>query len=307
MDQQSTAQKQTGVIISPFCDYDCVFCKGIPHKISALKTDEMENKLLENISWFVLQGLTDLIEISGADPAEYEKLDKFIYLLKLAGFRKVRLSTNAYRLADYELASRLVTAGLDILRVRLYGHNAKIHGKVARKKDAFKNTMQAIDNFRELGIEISAHTKILKANINYLEELYDLLREVNTNKGLVEVGLISIAQKELLPHYVPIKDLSKPLLDLIKYAEHKNCKLLLQDIPYCVLGFDYPDITFTEPPELGQQQPPADLQSSERNVPRYRLQKQVAMCADCTLKNKCKGFYVNDVDRFGTGKLKPVK
>ena len=108
--------------------------------------------------------------------------------------------------------------------------------------------------------------------------------------------------------YVPYKDLYAYIEDVDKYIKENQVTIVnFHGIPHCVFGSFKQNIVRSVPPDLGKfSQPLGKSKSKIRNMPTYRLTTYLDMCKKCVLSQDCDGFLVNDVNKFGTGNLKPV-
>ena len=109
--------------------------------------------------------------------------------------------------------------------------------------------------------------------------------------------------------YIPSKNLSPYIRKLYKYAMKVNENVNFLEIPFCVFGaLNLKNIdNQCSPPNLGKyNQPPEAIRTSIPNLPSYRLKKKVAVCRGCRARNYCDGFFVNDIDKFGVGKLRKI-
>jgi len=275
------------IIIDSGCDNNCLFCPGRP-PATYYEIIQQEKVILENIEFFMLKKY-DMIEISGNDPATYKDIYGLINYLKKR-FKRVRLSTHGKNLNTELLAK----AGLDEIKIPIYGPNARIHELVARAPNSFNKAIKTIKEVISTDIKLIITSLIFKQNINFLEELYDFVSNYTPRFTLGMPFILDYeSSKEF---YVPYKQLINRINDLIKYT---NYKIRLVDIPYCIIGSDYKYAFFSNPPELGLQQPPKELQTNIRNVPSYRLKIKLEFCSICKYNNKCDGFLKNDIVYYG--------
>lgn len=108
--------------------------------------------------------------------------------------------------------------------------------------------------------------------------------------------------------YIPFKNPKEYAKGAYDYALKNDLKIQFNEIPFCVFGT--PDRSHIKNkisvPELGNSQPPKEVRSEKRNVPTYRLKKKLEMCEECQCRDFCDGFFVNDVEKYGTGQLEPL-
>jgi len=282
------------IIISTYCDNNCLFCKGIPKRIPYNLLIEQESLIMANIDQHLQNGV-DSIEISGADPGEYGRIENIVSYLKSHGVKYVRLSTNANRLADNDLVIRLAESGLDNVKIPLYGSCSLVHERIARKEGSFRLVMQALNNLSKTSIGITFCTLIVKQNMFDMKHLFELMR-MYSNDIHASVPCIADGNYDF---YIPASQFNV-------FKSIYTPDVTFDDIPYCVLGQYADNLRFTSPPDQGTQQPRPGLASEIRNVPVYRLKAYAPMCDSCSLRPKCGGFYKNDLDKFGSEGMKPL-
>lgn len=293
--------RRAAIILSPFCDNDCIFCKNQP-RCSAEELMAQERLVHENIAFHLGCGVLD-IEISGADPGEYDALPELIQELKEGGVQAVCLSTNGFRCADQAWVHALVEAGLDTVKIPLYGSTATVHEQVARKPGCFRAAVRALEHFKSLGANIKINSLIVRQNRENLIELYRLmLTFTDWENCFFSVPCLSNNEKSF---YIPIKDLHLDTIPLIYYGMMNDTPPIFSEIPFCVFDFEYPFIHQGGPPSQGLQQPPKPYRSHIKDIPTYRLKMKPSMCKQCLLHENCDGFFSNDLNRYGTGDLHP--
>ena len=294
-------ERISAIIISPSCDNDCVFCRKFP-PVNEVELKQQESLARENLDYHLKQGCTRL-EISGGDPGEYRSIHNLVGEAKRKGMEFVQLSTNGVRLADPDLARQLAEAGLNAVRIPLYGSYAETHESVTRKKGSFEAAVQSLTNFVRLGLEVKVHCLVMQQNSRDLLNLFQLaLRFADWRRISFSVPCFINAPDQ---YYIPVKDLREHVLPLVYYGTIRQTFARFKEIPMCVFGFDYPWLEHSGPPRMGLQQP--RFRSPIEDMPTYRLKKKFDMCCECRVEPKCDGFFVNDVERYGTGDLKPIR
>jgi hypothetical protein len=246
------------------------------------------------------------IELSGCDPGEYKAVYKLVKRLKDKGFEYVLLSTNGNRFSDQEFARELVENGLDAVKIPLYGSNAEIHDSVTRKKKSFNQAITALENFKNLGIQVKINSLITQQNKLDLIDLFNLMTSIADWKDCVFSVPCLTQFSDAISFYLPLKDLKEYLTPLIYYGMINEKFPLFAEIPFCSIGFRYPYICKSSVPPRGLQQPPDKFKSAQKDIPNYRVKKKLEMCKECSVIDKCDGFFVNDLDRYGPGDLKPL-
>lgn len=295
-----------GVIINPFCSLFCLFCSS-KKKVTSDEIKKQEIKVYKNLQDFKREGIKR-IEISGADPSEYEEIAELIKYIKKEGFNYVQLSTNGVKLSDPSFLNKLVSSGVDKLRIPIYGSNAKVHDSVTRTPGSFNKVVTGIKNLlkKTSKIEIQMSSLIMEQNKNDLLNIVDFVNKLGIKDFYFSIPCL---QEDDISFYIPFKDLSPYLKKLYNYALKINDKIEFTEIPFCVFGeLNLKNIiSKCSPPNLGEyNQPPEQVRTSIPDLPSYRLKKKLKICSNCKAYNDCDGFFVNDIDKFGPGKIKKI-
>lgn len=302
------AKQYGGVILSPSCSLSCVFCGG-HKKTSDVELRKQEILAYKNLQYFKQQGLKK-IAISGSDPIEYKKIAELIQYIKQEGFEFVQLSTHGTRLVGPSFFKKLTSSGIDIFRMPIYGSNPKTHDAVTRTPGSFTKLVTGIKNLirKKPNIKIQLSCSIVEQNKRDLLNIFDF---VNDKLGIKNFYFsIPCLQEKDSSFYVPFKDLSSYAKPLYNYALKANNEIKFLEIPFCIFG----KLNLTNidnkcvPPNLGKyNQPPEPVKTSIPDLPSYRLKRKPKMCLGCQAFDYCDGFFINDIDHFGTGKIRPIK
>lgn len=294
-----------GIILMPGCSNNCVFCGRSP-RVSDKELKIQEIKVLKNIHHLKKKGHSR-IEISGNDPLEYDKIIPLIRYVKSQGFDFIQLSTHGLGFSDDNFLREFVNSGITAVKIPLYGSTAEIHDSVTRNKGSFVKIIKGIKGLKKAGIEIQLCCLLVQQNKDDLVDILKLMKELKADKVYFSIPCLSNIHD--LSYYLPIKDQGKFFVNLDKFAKSNRIPITFLDTPYCVFGY-VPDNVFNQsgPPDLGKyNQPDKKNRSGIKDMPKYRLKKKEDICRHCAAAGKCDGFFARDVERFGTGNLKPIR
>jgi len=298
-------EKTGGIMVGKRCSNFCFFCHSLKYQSDdAEKTDE--KGVIEDLMDYRKKGYTRL-EISGNDPIEYEGLIRIVDLSKKLGFENILINTHGRNLCNWNFAKEMIEAGINAFRIPIYGSNAEIHDSATQSQGSFAETIEGIKNIKKINPEakLMLHTLILQQN---KDDLFNILKlALDLGADTFGVGVLHIPNEDYT-NYLPIKDLRPYLAGLIEYIAKNNLKnVYFYDIPHCVFGFYNRKIVNSYPPDLGKySQPKGNVKSHLLNIPTYRLKTKSGICDSCILSEKCDGFLVNDIKKFGIGGLKPI-
>lgn len=295
------------IILNTGCSQRCVFCGSRP-KIKGLALKIEEIKVYKNILYLKKEGIKK-IEISGSDPIEYNKIIELIRYLKDEGFEFVQLSTHGTKLSNPSFLNKLISSGVDKLRIPIYGSKANIHDSITQTPGSFNRVIKGIKLLKKKSnIDIQISCLIVQQNKDDLINIVNLVvNELKVDDFYFSIPCIVKGDSSF---YIPIKDIVPYVRKLYNYILKNNYRIKFLEIPFCVFGkFDTIHINNTiSPPNLGKyNQPPPLVKTSIPNLPSYRLKKKISLCKNCIAFNYCDGFFANDIDKFGTGNLKPLK
>ena len=291
--------KRGALIVSQFCDYGCTFCLGIPNGISKQDVENLDKTLFNNIENHIKNGIQS-IELSGADPGEYYRIEDLIHYLKnVKKFKQIILSTNGFRSAT--MLDKLYNAGLDEMRIPIYGSTDEIHNKVISKKGALERSIHIMKNFKGV---VTVNAPITPYNIDDLENMHKLFNEYKVNHVCYSKLFVADGNWS---YFLPIKDNYKKIRYFYNLLKNTTNYQYSFDYVPCVFGeMSGNIIMISKPPKLGMQQPKADLKTEIEDMPSYRIREYGEICHRCSNKNNCTGFNKNELLKYGYGDIQPL-
>lgn len=317
--QESLSDMKKGALIISSnirCANTCLFCSGG----AVLKSkDEIRKETLKQVKSFI-DNKYKFVEISGCDPIEMpEILLESVRMLSEAGI-EVLLSTHGRGLADLDFAKKLADAGVDSIRIPLYGKDPYQHSKVADINNvsgdpsSFSEALLGICNAHEVGIKIRAQTLITQHNKNDIENIFlTYAAATDDSVDFYTVGVVGISSLDYSytrDWYVPLKDIGPYIKDLLNSEFLKERDFRVLDVPYCVCGCvdERMDNSLNTVPDLGNQEIESNMASKNNDrIPHYREKKYLDICEKCIAKDKCGGYNLNDQMMFGTWGVTPLR
>lgn len=300
--------KKGGILIGPGCSNRCAFCiSGSGQKPSEENLRKQEIGIAKDLLGYRKKGYTHL-EISGSDPIEYSKIVPLLKYTREIGFKNILLNTHAMGLSDGNFTEEIINAGVNSFRIPIYGSKAGIHDSVTRSKGSFARTIDGIKNIKKTNpsVRLILHTLILNENKDDILNILQLSRHLMADS--FELAVLYVAKGDY-SSYVPYKDLKGYLSPLLDYTSDNGLENVhFHDIPHCVFGFYNKQVVRSYTPDLGRYNQHAEIVRSDvPNLPTYRLKTKLEMCRNCKVEKNCDGFLVNDIKKYGTGELKPIK
>ena len=294
-----------GVILNPNCINNCLFCEP-PRNIDEIHIRKQEINVARNLRELKKKGIK-WVEISGSDPIEYKKLIPLIRYMKEEGFERIQLSTHGRQLSNKNFRNELIKAGLDKVRIPLYGSNAKVHDSVTCTKGSFEDALAAIKGLlKNSSIHMSISCLIMQQNKEDLIALVNLLNNLGVKDFYFSIPCVSDNDYS---YYIPMKELTFHARQVYNHCKKIGFRVRFMEIPYCVFGrVDDSINNLVSPPDLGKHcQPPEKYKTKIKDLPSYRMKTKTKICEKCKCSGFCDGFFINDVKKFGTGRLKALE
>jgi len=167
------------------CDQSCSFCGVSEKNHGELGTGEV----LKIIDLLAKAG-TRIIVFSGGEPLLVKDIGKILSHAKKRGIN-AGLTTNGNL-----VASRIdEIEGLDNLKLSFEGPK-EIHDKI-RGKGAFEKAMNAVEAARSRGIDVFFNTTICTYNINHIDEIVRISRELGLRVKFQPVSLAHAMGKQM--------------------------------------------------------------------------------------------------------------
>jgi MoaA/NifB/PqqE/SkfB family radical SAM enzyme len=311
MNTRKKIQKEgvCAIVLNLSCPLSCVFCPASPRKISNSMLKEKERRVYKNLQYFKKEGFKR-IEIGGSDPTEYDKIIDLIQNIKKEGFEFIQLATNGTKLANSSFLNKLISAGVDNFVIPLYGSNAKIHDSVTQTPGSFNQTTKGIKNIlKKKNVKLKVASLLLQQNKHNLLAIVDFVNDLRIRNLQFSIPQLNVDNYSSF--YIPLKNLSPYIRKLYNYILRVNNKVVFTEIPFCVFGnFNVQNInnsiSLSNLGKYDQDPLPKRVRTSIPNLPSYRLKKKVDICKGCRAFNHCDGFFVNDIDKFGVGKIQKL-
>jgi len=290
------------------CSNHCVFCNS--REMGDIDSNvEFE---LDKLRRLATQSDINQVEISGNDPGEYPQLADFIRdIREIASPRHIQLSTHARPLKDLSFFRELVDAGMTLLRVPIYGATPRVHDAVTQAPGSFEDTFQAFRNATRLKFPVDVTSLVLKENQDSLHLLIYAFSKMKFARSF-RLGLPAFVetQARFLPSIPDFEALRRTLPQALKYALLLGLKVEVADLPYCLLGFDYPDVAPLWKSTKGYEFRRCEKQGVEivdgEVFPTYLKKTKAPPCETCVYNSKCEGIFKAYYDQ-GFFEFRPVK
>jgi len=158
------------------CDLACVHCRACAQPLrSALELNTEEAKrLIDEVKAL----RAPVFVLTGGDPLKRPDIFELVEYASTNGVR-ISLTPSATPLLIREAIHRLKECGLARLAVSLDGPDAQVHDAFRRVPGSYNWTLSAVRWAREVGLPAQINTTITRHNLQYLDAMIALLRELD--------------------------------------------------------------------------------------------------------------------------------
>lgn len=148
------------------CNNRCIGCYSVQDDGGAMTTREA----LEALARGRRDG-ADAFWIGGGDATLRPDLFAVVAAARRLGYARVKLQTNAMRLAHAEYARRCAEAGVTEVNVAIKGADAATHDRLTRTPGCHALMLKGIENARALGLALEGDLLIYRSNAAQIPEM----------------------------------------------------------------------------------------------------------------------------------------
>jgi uncharacterized Fe-S cluster-containing radical SAM superfamily protein len=153
--------------VSVGCNTDCVFCLRNQVRRKVARPSRLElAPLHEFLALSKALGVTR-IELGGDEPTMLRKrlLKQVVLACARHGLAEIRLVTNGVKLGEGSFVDELVSFGVGVFLLPVYGSTAKIHDAITQRPGSFVALGRALRRLaRHEGVRVLCHLVLLRQN-----------------------------------------------------------------------------------------------------------------------------------------------
>ena len=306
-----------GWAITNKCNLRCKHCNMNSGK-------ELENELTEKECYSIIDELSEnniqKIGFFGGEPLVREDFFKIAgYAVKKGIF--VNFTTNALLIDDNMIKNELYK--FELIRVSLDGPNPETHEYIRNLPGSFNKTIENIKKMTENGINVGVVTCISRKNVDYIEEMIDLLEKLKVKSWFIPILAPAGRGNNLKDQVLEPKEVKNLLIKIEQLTKKTNFSINL-DLPYSVLLkeknnkinascpaaitelviFANGDISpCCEIPIMGgniRKNTIKDIWNNSKVFIEFRNRSLLkGKCKDCEFKNNCGGCRANAYIKYG--------
>ncbi|MBW2673857.1 MAG: radical SAM protein [Deltaproteobacteria bacterium] len=230
------------------------------------------------------------IEICGGEPTIREDFFQILDYANNAGFKRIKLCTNARMLSRWCFLKGLIQSNVKVFEISLFSSNPEIQNKLTATK-SFSELKKALENIKRLELlsfkkgkpkfpylkktALIARIPVLEENLESLTETIGFLKDYGFSRVILDFHFTDFDFSKEIPR----------ICKLFDYVAKKNLLVLSQGIPLCLLeGFEEHCIEIYSKPE---------------KMP------LLSECNECAFRKNCSGLHEKNAEHLN-GKLKPL-
>jgi MoaA/NifB/PqqE/SkfB family radical SAM enzyme len=267
---------------------------------------------LDKLGKAVAEKQPDVVEVSGNDPCEYDGLPEFVrQVRRIANPREIHVSTYGGNLKNWGFFKSLMSAGMTAIRIPVYGPTAEVHDAVTCREGSFDEMIICLQNAKKSGCRVDVNSLILRENQDFLRGLFTAFSKLGFAKSFrLSFAAYPGDDGRFLKSVPDFGRLKKTLGGDLKYALSRGLRVDVSDIPYCLMGFDYPYAVGFSMGRKAYEHRRNDKQGVSivdgEVVPDYLRMFKSEVCAACRYDGKCRGIFQRYFDK-GFFKFESVK
>ena len=260
------------------CNNRCLYCNE-KNNMSRPECSDVLHSLSQ-------ESKVDSVAFYGGEPTLREDFFKIVDAARNQGYKRIKVATNARKLADISTAIKVVEAGCYFFDIKFHHHRPDIHDYVSQVQGSFQETVQGLVNLRRIN---SLHQALFSAFISLKISL--------SSKNYEDCGAIVTA---FIPYKIDrfILTLDDSALELSKAVPYirnaidlsilNRVWITTQNIPLCVMtGYEHHVSEIYHSPD-------GDY-------------KKAATCEACHLDAYCPGLNSACAETTGLNDLKPFR
>jgi len=218
------------------CNLACRFCyveDGLGGKFRGVDLDEARRLLADPR---LTAGVTRII-LSGGEVTLDKQLGEYVALARaVPSVEHVRIQTNATRLAEGDLAARLISAGIDEFFVSLHGADAATCDAITQVPGSFDAIVGGLDALRALGATVVTNTVVCAANVGQLEAIVALAHQHGARGAELWGYVPRVDAVDDRQQLVRVAEAAPHLQRALATAEARGLPVVVKYFPRCLLG-----------------------------------------------------------------------
>lgn len=285
------------------CNNRCLFC------VQGNKRDKFGNKTTEEVFKLLEEGRRDAdsLVFTGGEVTIRPDLLEIVRYAKELKYRSIQIQTNGRMLAYKKVCADLIEAGATEFSPALHGHTAALHDYLVHAPGAFKQTVRAIANLKELGALVITNSVIVRANYRHLPELATVLTSLGVDQYQFAFVHPLGTAAELFTSIVPRMSLLEPFVHRgLDVGLNAGRSVMTEAIPYCFMtGYEV---------FVGERVVPrTKIMEGHLTIQDYTVHRLTEgklkgpRCKECAFDAMCEGPWREYPEKYGWEEFEPRK
>lgn len=293
--------KRVDLKVGFLCNNNCLFCVQAHKKQYGNRSlDEIKKDLND------AEKTCNSVVFTGGEVTIRKDLLEIISYAKKLGYERIQLQTNARMLAYKSLCEEIINAGANEFSPALHGHIPELHDYLTGAKGSFFQTIQAINNLKELKQYVITNTVVTKSNYRYLPELAKLFVKLKVDQfQFAFPHAIGNAEKNF-DNIVPFVSMAAPYIHKgLQIGIDAKISVMAEAMPYCVMkGYEnYISEKFIPRSEIRDLNSVTnDWESERKNNGKIKFPQ----CKKCRYDKLCEGPWKEYPEKRGSDEFQAV-
>lgn len=289
--------KELDIKLGYNCNNKCLFCLNQDKRAFSYNNEELKEQIRKSAE----SGCQRLI-VSGGEPLIYKNFFEILKYAKMCGIPYYEIQTNGRILSYEEVVKKIKEICTNVhFLISFHYPNSEMYQKYSQV-DGFDQVLEGFKNLQKNNLEFTTNTVLFKANINYLNQIFDILEGVGSKRGQFRFIDGTNVKNEFFDFVPKMEEVIPKIKEVI--LKHPKMKIRIHEIPYCLLGEEL--IKFISPvPNIEREN-----YNLKKNVLNSReiVQQQFENpnCKECVYKNECIGVRKTYLEFYGDKEIKPI-
>lgn len=287
------------------CNNSCVYCY-IPEENRFEKSRGNKDYFKQELINFRNKDVK-CVDFTGGEPTLYPYLFELVMFSKKLGYENRTLVTNGRLLAYKDYCSRVIKNGINKVILPLHGPNREIAEAITRSPGSFKQTISAIENIKNLGIELGITIVVNKLNYKYIPETMKRSLDFGTDFINIQFLLPYVKDKNVICRRIP-SSIIPAYEDSTEYVKSgldrygNKIKIKVHFVPFCYMkGYE----RYLNEEAVKHDRQVVNYRGYSYNMGKH-LQKgsiKTEKCRGCKFSDGCVGFFYSYAKEFGIAGL----
>lgn len=295
-DSAEEVEQWLSIHLTDRCNNQCLFC--VVDSPSILKDLVSTDRVLQFLADNAGQGYVG-VNLHGGEPTTRRDFLQILEAIRLNGYPKVILQTNARKMSRREFAQQCIDKGVVKFVVSVHGSSSVVHDAITQVPDSLRHAVHGIRNVRALGGHVRTNTVVSEMNYTDLPATVDLLVSLDVNhiniSALHTQGTAIKNFDEVTPRFERARSY---IDDAVRRVEAHGTTLTLEGFPLCIIEDHKERVVEWDRQKFRMLFRNEVLDDYEEYMD-HAMRVHGPPCEDCRHRSACGGVYKEYVGAFG--------